>query len=378
MLKCILMHQSTTPGCMVLEIIQLVTGEIAEKTPEAAKVSCQRSLNFDIGTKDESSENTTVLLGKENGVAEQETNFGITCGLSTSVNVKHTSNSSMSLPEDTQAPDTSSQSSHPETKPKENPTGKKKYVRRKLNKTSAPPAEITGELTTEKMPELAKPPCKSYTNFDNGGMEESSAVKENATTHLSEENVVTEGTNPDLAYDAKTSMKQVSDNNVSLTEDTQTTNTSSKRKSHRTKPKEGPITKRQYMRRSRLNKSSTPTEVSRDLPEKMMPESAKTSCQKSLNFDGGARDESSADRENASVHPCKETGAAMQEIEVGYDMETFMKQKVENNCLSFCNNKQTPTVRPREETGAVMQEIDVSLDYDMETFIKPAAENNYI
>ncbi|MCI64102.1 hypothetical protein A2U01_0085359, partial [Trifolium medium] len=46
-----------------------------------------------------------------------------------------------------------------------------------------------------------------------------------------------------------------------------------------------------------------------------MPESAKTSCQKSLNFDGGARDESSADRENATVHPCKETGAAIQEIE---------------------------------------------------------------
>ncbi|GAU37854.1 hypothetical protein TSUD_22700 [Trifolium subterraneum] len=208
-----------------------------------------------------------------------------------------------SIDGDTQAPNTSSQSSHPETKPKENPTGKKKYVRRTLNKTSAPPAEITGELTTEKMPELAKPPCKSYTN------------------------------------------------------------TSSKRKPHRAKPKEGPITKTQYMRRSRLNKSSTPTEVSRDLPEKMMPESSKTSCQKSLNFDGGARDESSADRENATANPCKETGAAMQEIEVdlGYDMETFMKQAAENNYLPFCKNKQTPTERPCEETGAVMWEIDVCL-----------------
>jgi hypothetical protein len=32
--------------------------------------------------------------------------------------------------------------------------------------------------------------------------------EENATTHMSEENVVTEGTNPDLAYDVKISMKQ--------------------------------------------------------------------------------------------------------------------------------------------------------------------------
>jgi hypothetical protein len=55
-----------------------------------------------------------------------------------------------------------------------------------------------------------------------------------------------------------------------------------------------------------------------------------------------------------------------------------MKQPAENNYLSFCNNKQSPTVRPSKETGAVMQEIDVSLDYDMETFLKPEAENNYV
>jgi hypothetical protein len=48
-----------------------------------------------------------------------------------------------------------------------------------------------------------------------------------------------------------------------------------------------------------------------------------------------------------------------------------MKQAAENNY-------QTPTVRPGKETGAVMQEIDVCLNYDMETFIKPAAENNYV
>jgi hypothetical protein len=217
-----------------------------------------------------------------------------------------------------------------------------------LNKTSALPAEVTGELTTEKMSELAIPPCKSYTNFDKGGMEESSAVKENATTHMSEENVVTEATNPDLVYDVKTSTKWASDSNVLLTEDTQTIYTSSRRKPHRAKPKQGPLTKRKYVRRSKLNKFSTPTEASGDLPEKLMPESAKTSCMKSLNFDGGARDESSADRENASVHPCKETGAAMQEIDVclDYDMETFMKQAAEYNYMSFCNNEKTTSTPP--------------------------------
>jgi hypothetical protein len=53
--------------------------------------------------------------------------------------------------------------------------------------------------------------------------------EENATTHMSEENVVTAGTNPDLAYDVKTSMKQASDSNVLLTEDTQPINTPSRR-----------------------------------------------------------------------------------------------------------------------------------------------------
>jgi len=43
---------------------------------------------------------------------------------------------------------------------KENTTGKGKYVRR-------------------------KPPCKHYTNFDKGGLEESFVVTESATTHLS-------------------------------------------------------------------------------------------------------------------------------------------------------------------------------------------------
>ncbi|KAI5395863.1 DNA glycosylase/AP lyase ROS1 [Lathyrus oleraceus] len=298
-------------------------GELTEKIPEAAEMSCRRSLNFEIGAKDESSagrENTTALLNKENGVAVQETNVGLACDLNTPI--KHASNSSMLLPEDTEVPDTSFQSTHPEAEPKENPTGKKKRVRRKLNTPPAPPTEVTGELTTEKISELAQPPCKSFTNFDKGGMEESSAVKEN---------VVIDGTCPNLAY----------------------------------------------VRRPGLNKFSTPTEVSGDLPGKMMPESAKTSCRKSLNFDGGARDESSADRENATVHPCKETGTALQEVEVGLacDMKAFMKQVTENNYLSFCNNEHR-IVHPCKETGAELQDIDVSLAYDIEPLMKQAAENN--
>ncbi|KAI5436159.1 hypothetical protein KIW84_022568 [Lathyrus oleraceus] len=81
----------------------------------------------------------------------------------------------------------------------------------------------------------------------------------------------------------------------------------------------------------KIHKFFTPTEISRDLPGKMMPESAKTSCRKSLNFDRGSRDESSADRENATVHPCKETGTTLQEVEVGLacDMKAFMKQDID-------------------------------------------------
>lgn len=340
-----------------------VTSELAEKTPEATKMSCQRSLNFDIGSKDESStgrenENPTALL---DGVAVQETNLGPVCDLNTSV--KHASSGSMSLPEDTQAPDTSSQSTSPGEKSKENPTGKKKRVRRKMNKTSAPSTEMTGELTTEKMCELAEPTSKSSINFDKGGVEESSAVKENATIHLSKENEVTDGTNPD----------------VPLTEDTQATKSSS-RMPHEAKPKKSPGVKRQYVRRSGLNKSSTPTEVSGDLPGKVMPESAITSCRMSINSDRGANDESSADRENGTVHSCKKTGAEIQEIDVGLsdDIQTFMNPAVENNYLSFCNNEQTPTVHPCKETAAVMQEVDVGISYDMKTFMNQATESNYM
>ena len=306
-----------------------------ENTTEAAKMSCQRSLNFELRTKDEISagrENTTSLLGKATGVAVQETNFSLACDLNTSV--KHASNSSKSLPEDTAAPDTSSQSTNPGAKPKETPTGKRKYVRRKLNKT-APPTEVTGELTTENMSELANPPCKSSVNSDQGRMEESSVVKEDATTHLSEDNVFMEGTNPDLAYDVKTSMKQASD--------TQATNTASRRKSHEAKTKESPCAERHYVRRSGSHKSSTPAEVSGDLPGKVMPESAKTSSRRPLNFDR-VNEETSTDRGNATVHLCKETGAAMQETDIGLvcDMETFMKQAEDAQASSTYTSKGHP------------------------------------
>jgi len=139
-----------------------------------------------------------------------------------------------------------------------------------------------------------KPPCKRYTNFDKGGLEESFVVTESANTHMSKHNVVIEGINPNLAHDVKTSMKKASDNNMSLGEDMQATNTCSKRKHNGAKPKEIPSDKRQYIRRSELNKSSTPTKVSRDLPVKI---SANT-CINSIDFETRARDESSANREN--------------------------------------------------------------------------------
>ncbi|XP_058778802.1 uncharacterized protein LOC131652840 isoform X2 [Vicia villosa] len=248
------LNNTSTPATEVIE-------EVTEKIPEAAQMSCGRSLNFEIGTKDESS------AGKENGVAVQEMNVGLAYDLNTFI--KHASNSSMSFPEVTQVP-------------------VKKRVRRKLKRTPAPPREVTGELTTEKMSELAQPPCNVSTYFD-GGMEESSAVKEN---------VVVKGTYPDLAY----------------------------------------------VRSPGLNKSSTPTEVSGDLPGKTMPE----------------RGESSATRENAIGHPCIETCTVLQEIEVGlaYDVKVLMKQAAENNYPSFCNNEHTLTVHPSKEIGAELQDID--------------------
>jgi len=91
------------------------------------------------------------------------------------------------------------------------------------------------------------------------------------------------------------------------------TNTCSKRKLNGAKPEESLSAKRQYMQMSELNKSSIPTKVSRDLPGKI----SANNCINSVNFDTRARDESSANRENATatVHMCKETSVVMSNIQ---------------------------------------------------------------
>ena len=106
-------------------------------------------------------------------------------------------------------------------------------------------------------------------------------------------------------------MKNASDNNMSLGEDMQATNTCSKRKHNGAKLKEILSARRQYIWRSELNKSSTNTKISRGFPGKIF---VNTSIN-SINFDTRARDESSVNRENAIVHMCKETGVVMQEID---------------------------------------------------------------
>lgn len=45
---------------------------------------------------------------------------------------------------------------------------------------------------------------------------------------------------------------------------------------------------------------------------------------------------------------------------LGCDMKAFMKQVTENNYLSFCNNGHR-IVHPFKETGAELQDIDVTL-----------------
>lgn len=45
---------------------------------------------------------------------------------------------------------------------------------------------------------------------------------------------------------------------------------------------------------------------------------------------------------------------------LAYQLKAFMKQVIENNYLSFCNNEHR-IVQPCKETGAELQDIDVAL-----------------
>ncbi|TKY53045.1 ROS1 protein [Spatholobus suberectus] len=356
-----------------------VIRELTKEMPGSAKMSCRRSLNFDIGTRDESSaaiENTTALLGKENGVLVQETNISLAFDLNTSM--KQASNCYMSLPEDAQAPNTSpSRRKISGTKPEENPTARRKYVRRKgVNKTSDPPTEVTGKLTKEKMPESAQMSCTGSLNFDERARDQSYAVKENTMAHPgSEIGVVMQEMNVGLAYDLNTSMKQASNSYMSLPEDTKAPNTSSRRKSSGTKPEENPTGKRKYVRKKEVNKTS-PTEVTGELTKENMPESAQMSCTGSVNFDERARDQSYAVIGNPTVHPGSEVGVVMQKMNAGlaYDLNTPMKQ-ASNNYMSLPEDAQAPNKSPsrRKSSGTKPEENPTGKKYLRKKGVKTSA-----
>ncbi|XP_061368715.1 protein ROS1A-like [Gastrolobium bilobum] len=225
---------------------------------------------------------------------------------------------------------------------KENPTGKRKYVRRKgLTKTSTPPTEVTGELTKE-MSQPAKVSCRRSLNFDLGARDESFAGRENETANLGKENgVVVQDTNVGLAY-IYTSTKLASDGYMSLPEDPQAPNTSpSRSKPPGAKPKENPTGKRKYVRRKRLNNASAPpTETTGELTREIMPGSAKVSCRRSLNFDKEARGESSAVKENATMHLDKEIDVVAQEMN---DLNTSITQ-APNSYMSLPEDAQAPNI----------------------------------
>ncbi|RZB86024.1 DNA glycosylase/AP lyase ROS1-like isoform X2 [Glycine soja] len=311
-----------------------------EETGELTKeMSCKRSLNFDIGTTYESSaaiENTRTLLGKENGVLVQETNVGPAFDLNTSM--KQASNSYMSLPEDTQALNTSSGRKSSGTKPEENPPPKRKYVKRKgVNKTSAPPIEVPGNLTEETTSASAQTSCTGSINFDERASEQSYAVKENPTGHPgSEIGVVMKEMNVGLAYDLNTSMKQALNDDMTLPKDTQAPSSSSKIKLPGTKRKENLTGKRKNARKKGSNPSPIPPTEMTELTEAMILES-NMSWRRSLNFDIG-----NVGRENLDLDIGKEN-MVLEERKVGPTYkDTWLKEAV-NICMSLPEETQHPS-----------------------------------
>ncbi|KAK7392557.1 hypothetical protein VNO78_21000 [Psophocarpus tetragonolobus] len=308
-----------------------VTSELTEEMPGYAKMSCKRTLNFDLGIRDETSagmENTTALLGKENGILIQETNVSPAFDLHTSM--KQVSNSYMSLPEED---------------PQSSLTKriKRKYERKKgVNKTSAPPTEVTGELTKEKMPESTQMSCTGSLKFDERATDQSYAVKENPTIHPgSEIGVIMQEMNVNLACDLNTSMKQTSDSYMPLKEDTQIPHIPSFRKSCGTEPNANPAAKRKNIRKKRVNKTSA-TEVTQEMT------SAKMSCTGSVNyFDEGARDKSYVVQQNPIVQSGSDIGVVMQDINIGfaYDLDTAMRQALSVRKNSSARPEENPTAK---------------------------------
>ncbi|MED6160134.1 hypothetical protein PIB30_048508 [Stylosanthes scabra] len=134
--------------------------------------------------------------------------------------------------------------------PKENSTGKRKYVRKKgINKDFTAPEE------TALMPEFAKKSCRR-TLFDEVEREERFVGRANAIGHPHKEDEIGEKMNVALAFGFVTSMKEVSSNYMSLPEETQVPSTKKTRKG--AKPKESQPVKRKYTRKRTSDNESVP------------------------------------------------------------------------------------------------------------------------
>ncbi|KAH1216921.1 Protein ROS1 [Glycine max] len=320
-----------------------------EEARELSKeMSCKRSLNFDIGTTDESSaaiDNTTALLGKENGILVQETNVGSAFDLNTSM--KQASNSYMSLPEDKQALNTSpSRRKSSGTKPEENTPPKRKYVRRKgVNKTSAPPIEVPGNLTKETMSASAQTSC-TESIFDERARDQSYTVKENPTGHPgSEIGVLMKEMNVGLAYDLNTSRKQALNDDATLPKDTQAPSSSSKINLPGTKRKENLTGKRKNAGKKGSNPSPIPPTEITELTEARMLES-NMSWRRSLNLDMG-----NVGRENLDLHTGKENLVLEERIVGPTYKDTWLKEAV-NICMSLPEETRRPSTSISKCTSA--------------------------
>ncbi|XP_019453312.1 PREDICTED: protein ROS1-like isoform X1 [Lupinus angustifolius] len=290
-----------------------VTGELPKAVmTESAKTSCGKSLDFGIGASDQSLagiENATVHLGNEIDVAAQETNVGLAYDLKTST--EKASNNYMPLSKDTQVPSTSSsRSTPPAAEAKEDATTKRKYVRRKgPNKSTLSSAEMAPALTEPVVPDSTNMSWRS------------SSGKQNLSEHIT------------------------MDNN-SKQEDIQAPRTCPARSNFSVaNPEEKVASKRKYARRKRLSKSSTPpAEMTADLIQPTMLESTEIEQRRSLYFDAGARDESSACRQNLNVHNSKENSVVAEGTHAGltYDQGTSMKHAL-YNFMSLPEDTQVPS-----------------------------------
>ena len=88
--------------------------------------------------------------------------------------------------------------------------------------------------------------------------------------------------------------------------------------------KENPTGKRKYVRKKGLNTASTPqTEVPGEWNKPLIPESAKKTCRRSLNFDiGEQQDGNSTRRENTTIHFGREIGVPVKETQASNNEET--------------------------------------------------------